>query len=95
MNPITIKGNRITPEQVDASIIDEHYIKAGKKTTVCHLTLADGFEVIGVAGTVDPANFDANIGNNIAKNKALDKVYQHLGSILQNKLATEFVEDNK
>jgi len=88
MKPITIKGNTVTQQEVENAIMHEAYIKQGKKITVCHLTLVDGFEVVGTAGVVDPDNYDPKIGNKIAKEKALDKVWQHMGSILQNKLAS-------
>ncbi|HEC41832.1 hypothetical protein LCGC14_1347960 [marine sediment metagenome] len=87
MKPIQIPGNTVTVKDVEGCITAENYIKSGKKMTVCHLTLQDGFEVIGVAGCVDPDNYDIVIGNKIAREKALDKVWQHLGSILQNTLA--------
>ena len=87
MKPIQLKGKTVTPQDVENCIVHEAYIKTGKKITVCHLTLADGFEVVGTAGVVDPESYNPKIGNKVAREKALDKVWQHLGSILQNKLA--------
>lgn len=89
MIPIEIKGNSVTPQDVENCITHENYIKMGKKKTICHLTLADGYEVIGTAGIVDPENYSPEIGNRIAREQAKDKVWQHLGSILQNKLASK------
>ena len=89
MKPIQIKGNKVTPEEVENCIVHEAYIKTGKKITVRHLTLADGFEVVGTAGVVDPESYNPKIGNKVAREKALDRVWQHLGSILQNKLAAQ------
>jgi hypothetical protein len=91
LQPIVIAGDRVTFEEVSASIVETKYIRAGK-ITVCHLTLKDGYEVIGTAGVVNPANFDMNTGQGIAYNKALDKVWQHLGSILQTQMASKKVE---
>lgn len=87
MNQIQIKGNKVTPDEVTNSITKEKYIKVGTKKTVCHLTLIDGWEVIGVAGVVDPETYDETIGNSIAYQKALEKVWLHLGSILQDRIA--------
>ena len=73
----------VTKEQVDASIIAEQYFKVGQKTTVCLLVLDTGFEVIGDSAPVDPATFEFSIGKKIAKERAVDKVWAHLGSIVQ------------
>jgi len=85
MTPIEIKGTRVTPEDVANCIVKEEYTKLGTKMTACTLTLANGFEVVGIAGVVDPSNFTIKVGGPIAKEKALDQVWNHLGSILQNK----------
>ena len=76
---------KVTQKQVNEAIEKAEYHKAGEKTTVCVLTLKDGFEVVGFAGVVDPTNFDMELGSRYAKEKALDKVWQHLGSIAQYK----------
>lgn len=87
MRQIKLKGKSVTLQDVENSIVVESYIKQGKKITVCHLTLTDGFEVVGISGVVNPDNYNSEIGNKIARDKALDRVWQHLGSILQHILA--------
>ena len=89
MKQIEIKGDKISILDVRAAIVKEEYIQMGKKQMVCHLTLEDGWEVIGVAGVVNPALFNESIGKEISYSKALDKVWLHLGSLLQNKLAKQ------
>lgn len=74
----------VTPRDVENSIVKEEYVKLGKKILVCHLTLINGFEVIGKSGVVDPENFDMEIGKPIARSNAENEVWFHLGSILQN-----------
>lgn len=83
MRKISIKGNKVTPQEVENAIKEELYIKMGQKIAICHLTLVDGHEVIGNAGIVDPKLFNFEVGNKIARNNAIDKVWQHMGSILQ------------
>lgn len=83
---IEIKGNSVTPEEVQNAIKKEEFVKLGKKITVCHLTLVDGHELIGMSGVVDPSKYDYEIGTKIAKLKALDEVWRHMGSILQDRL---------
>lgn len=50
------------------------YQKMGHKITVAHLTLKNGFEVIGSAGCEDPTKFDYEIGKHFAMVDALSKV---------------------
>lgn len=73
----------VTQKQVDESIVAEQFFKLGNKTTVCLLILNTGFEVIGSSAPVDPENFDFSIGKGLAREKALDQVWGHLGSIVQ------------
>lgn len=87
MKKIKLSGNSVTIQDVENSIAVESYIKQGKKITVCHLTLVDGFEVVGTSGVVDPDNYNTEIGNRIARENAINRVWQHLGSILQHTLA--------
>lgn len=83
---IVIEGKTVTPAEVEAAILKEETVKLGQKITVCHLTLVDGHEVIGMSGVVDPDKYDAEIGGRIARTRALDNVWSHMGSILQDRL---------
>ena len=89
MSQINIIGNKVSIVDVTNSIVKEKYIKMGTKKCVCHITLKDGWEVIGVAGVVDPLLYDPKIGEEVARGKAVDKVWLHLGSLLQNRMAGE------
>lgn len=74
---------RLTQEDIEATIVSEEYTKMGKKTTVCLLTLRNGFEITGTSGCVDPANFDEAIGRKFAKEQAVEKIWQLEGYRLQ------------
>ena len=73
----------VTEAQVEGAIIAEQYFRVGQKTTICLLILDTGYEVIGDSAPVDPASFDFAVGKKIAKERAVDKVWAHLGSIVQ------------
>lgn len=88
MKRVVIAGNRVTKEEVENAIDKVTYTKLGEKITVCHMTLVDGFEIIGKSGVVDPALYDAEIGNRVARDAAFSRVWEHMGSILQDRLAT-------
>lgn len=47
------------------------------------LTCLTGFEVHGQAACVKPENFDLNVGDNYARIKAEDKIWEGLGFVLQ------------
>lgn len=90
MKAIIIKGDKITPQDIEDSIDKVEYTKMGEKIMVCHITLCNKHEVIGMAGVVDPLTFDSSIGEKISFTRARDEVYKHLGSVLQNQIALEF-----
>lgn len=73
-------------EDIEECIVTEVYEKMGLKTTVCMLTLANGFEVVGTASCVDPEQYDHSKGCNIARQRAVDKVWELEGYKLQSKL---------
>jgi len=90
MKAIVIKGDKITPQDIENSIDKVQYVKLGKKIMVCHITLCNKHEVTGQAGVVDPLLFDQAIGEKISYSRAVDEVYKHLGSVFQNQIALEF-----
>lgn len=83
---IVIAGKSVTPQDVEKSVVKEEYTKLGKKITVCHMTLSNGYEVIGYSGVVDESLYNKEIGERVARDKALNEVWSHLGSILQNQI---------
>lgn len=76
-------SNKLSQEDIESAIVSEEYTKMGMKTTVCLLTLKNGFEIIGTSGCVDPANFDESIGRKFAKEQAVDKIWMLEGYRLQ------------
>ena len=85
------KEYRVTPEMLEASIVREDYTKLGTKMTACVLTLQNGHEVVGIAGVVDPSQYDINIGSKFAREKAIDQLWPLLGYAMQVKM----YEDSK
>ena len=78
---------RLNPDLIDSVIVDEdyHVFKNGR-TTVCCLTLMNGFAVIGESSCVSAENFDAEIGRQIARGNAREKVWELEGYLLKEKL---------
>lgn len=78
---------RLTPKDIIDSIVSEqYYIFPGTVVTVCCLTLKNGFNVIGEAAPVSSDNFDVEIGEEIAYEKAKEKIWALEGYLLKEKL---------
>ena len=90
-NEIREKGltaARITPEMLDANIASEDYhVFPGSQLTVCALTLTNGFVVTGESACASPENFNAEIGQKIARANARDKIWPLLGFRLRDQLS--------
>lgn len=81
------KAPRVTPEQVGGSIVGETYtVLPNGRTTVCQLTLYNGFTVEGQSACVSDENFNAEIGNKIARQNAVEKIWPLLGFLLAQKI---------
>lgn len=76
--------NKITQERIDAIIVSKTFIVLPDGvTTICQLILKNGFSVLGSSACVDPANFDLQMGRDIAFKNAQDKVWQLEGYLLK------------
>jgi hypothetical protein len=78
---------RVTPAQIDAVIAREQYhVFDGSQLTVCCLTLANGFTVVGESACASPENFNAQLGREIAFKKAYEKIWALEGYLLKQRL---------
>ena len=83
-----LNAPRLTPADIDAQIVGEqHHVFPGTTMTVCLLTLKNGFNVTGESAAASPENFDEQIGRDIARRNARDKIWSLEGYALRNKLA--------
>lgn len=108
---------RITPADLQANIISEHYFTALDGTagayrnggdvhpvggtpsvavgtalgllTFCVLVLRNGFTVTGESACASPENFDAEIGREIARANAEQKIWPLMGYAPKQKLHDE------
>ena len=76
----------LSEKEVLRTVKHEETHVIGKKTTVVLLTLENGYEIVGSSSCVDPKNFDAAKGYEIAKKRALDQIWMLEGYVLQNQL---------
>lgn len=78
---------RLTPAHVDAQIVGEAYhVFPDTTLTVCALTLRNGFQVVGYSAAASADNFDADIGRQIARANARNKIWPLEGYLLRERL---------
>lgn len=72
--------DKVTIDDVEAAVRAEQYhVFPGTTLTTCCLTLDNGYTVTGESACVDPANFNVKLGQELARSKAIDKVWGVLG----------------
>jgi hypothetical protein len=77
---------RVTPDHIDAVIVDETFQVFHDVLTICVLKLKNGFLVTGESACADPANFNAEIGRKIARENAREKIWMLEGYLLRQHL---------
>lgn len=82
-----LNAPRLSPEKIDAVIVaDDYHVFPGTTTTVCLLTLENGFSVVGESACASPENFNAELGRKIAYDNARNKIWQLEGYLLRQRL---------
>lgn len=82
-----LNAPRITNGWIDRCIREaQFHVFPGTTTTVCCLTLANGFTVTGESACASPENFDEEIGRKIAAGNARDKIWALVGYLLKQAL---------
>lgn len=93
---------RITPADIEANIVSEHYFTAQEGVdstmarsiqppelallTFCVLVLRNGFTVTGESACASPENFNAEIGQKVARTNAVAKIWPLMGYGLRERL---------
>ena len=82
-----LNAPRLSPADIDAAIESEqYYVFPGTTLTVCCLTLRNGFNIIGESAAASPANFNAEIGQQVARGEARNKIWMLEGYLLKQRL---------
>ena len=88
-----LNAPRLTPTSIDETIVDEaYYVFPGTTTTICRLSLKNGYSTIGESAAVSLGNFDEEIGRKVARENAREKIWVLEGYLLKDKL---FKQNNK
>jgi len=82
--------NKVTLESIVQKIVGEMYIVLPDgRTTVCMLTLKNGYTIKGLSACVDAANFDMNLGRKYAFEDAIRQIWPLEGYLLAERLFWE------
>ena len=84
-----LNAPRLTPDIIDSLIKEKAFHKLTDVLTVCVLTLQNGFTVTGESACASPANYNKEIGEDIAFTNARDKIWPLAGYALKQKLYEE------
>ena len=84
-----LNAPRLTPDIIDSLIKEKAFHKLTDVLTVCVLTLQNGFTVTGESACASPANYNKQIGEDIAFTNARDKIWPLAGYALKQKLYEE------
>lgn len=76
-------GDKIYKEDAENFIKSEGNTKVGIKTTNVTITTITGYEVNGQASCVDASQFNIDFGAKVARPRAIDQLWGHLGFVLQ------------
>ncbi|WP_296763715.1 Gp49 family protein [Sediminimonas sp.] len=68
-------SKKLTPEAIEALIYHHDYLTYGT-LTICVMTLNSGAMVTGESNVIDPNNYDAKIGREMAYKDAFAKIWQ-------------------
>ena len=78
---------KVTQEDIDALLdsaeVEEHTFHGKELVVSYRLTRRGGFTVSGRGAVVDPTLFDINVGRQVARQDASNKLWQLEGYILQ------------
>ena len=80
-------SNKVTLEQIQSKIKGEMYlVLPDGRTTVCMLTLENGYTIKGMSACVDESNFDINLGRRFAHEDAIRQIWPLEGYLLAQRL---------
>jgi hypothetical protein len=84
---VPVEGPKVTVNSIAAKILGwDFYRFPGTTVTVCCITLINGFNVVGESACASPDNFNKELGEKLAYNNALNKIWALEGYLLKEDL---------
>lgn len=78
-----LSPNKIQEDDVLNFMKEGYSLRLGEKTTVVCDTTLTGFDTVGIAACVDPQTYDHDMGCDVARRDIKEKIWGHLGFVLQ------------
>ena len=76
--------DRVTISDMQAKVKTSTYTRLpDSTTTICQITLVNGYTLIGTSACVDPANFNQALGEKYAYEKAFNQLWDLEGYLLK------------
>lgn len=76
--------NRLTVADMQAKVKSSAYVRLpDSTTTVCQITLENGYTLTGTSACVDPTSYNQAIGEKIAFDNAFEKLWELEGYLLK------------
>lgn len=84
-----IVATKVHPRVTEDSIkgkIDSVKFLYDQQTTICLITMQNGFKFIGTSTPADARNYDADVGDRYAYDNAFKQIWTHEGYLLREQL---------
>lgn len=79
----------VIPEHIENIIVNCEYKKISKRTTICLLTLVNGFEVVGESSCASEEKYNKKIGEDVSRKNAVQQIWAYEEYLLRQKLFEE------
>lgn len=80
-----LPGDKVTVAEMERRIADVSCIKLGETVTICSITLDNGYSVRGESACVAPENYNREIGEKLARDRAFQSLWPLFGFLLAEK----------
>lgn len=77
---------RLTPDLLRSKVARTEFHKLSATLTVCVLTAANGFQIVGKSACADPANYNQEIGEKVAYDDAFRQLWALEGYLLRERI---------
>lgn len=84
-----LPADRITREYIESRIERIEYLILDDRSTLCTITIDNGFRVRGISACAAPENFNQLIGEKVAYDDAFKELWAPFGFMLVEKLHQE------